>query len=275
LKEGYFQGGFRLNHFDPQDDEQDESVQIVDLDAPDSSQKRRADFIRKISGWIFLKPWRGYTLLTFLLLILIGNIFLQYHPLAPTNSTRSSVHADGAITPLTPTSAPPALLKLQSRPLHIPTIASGQNCPTTAKKRIDTNYGIVQGDGPVYPIMGADNTQSPAIFRYVRANNTTFNSRMSAGWGGQKVLWIINPHYRGLVLVRGKQLNGTHTINFYDIDNNQPFTQQLVLDTLLGGDSLWPNFSSYTLIQTPGCYAYQVDGTNFSYVIIFLAMEHD
>ena len=40
-------------------------------------------------------------------------------------------------------------------------------------------------------------------------------------------------------------------------------------DTSKGG---WRNWPSYTRVQTPGCYAYQVDGTNFSYVIVFRAV---
>jgi hypothetical protein len=33
----------------------------------------------------------------------------------------------------------------------------------------------------------------------------------------------------------------------------------------------WRNFPSYTRLESPGCYAYEVKGDGFSYVIVFLA----
>ncbi|HCI79266.1 MAG TPA: hypothetical protein DHW02_06225 [Ktedonobacter sp.] len=166
-------------------------------------------------------------------------------------------------------SAPTTLQMLQQRPLHLPVLAPGAACPTSPEKRIDPRLGIVQGNGPAYATIGTETITSPAIFHYADAQHFA-NGVDTQGWGGQKVLWFINPSYHGLVLVRGHQLDGTHEIGFDNASSPQ-IMHQLVIDTSVGG-SPWPNSSGYTRIQAPGCYAYQVDGTNFSYVIVFEAV---
>lgn len=131
---------------------------------------------------------------------------------------------------------------------------------------MNPSFGIAQGKGPAYVAPGAKSITSPAILLYSDAQHFGGNSRSNQGWGGQKVLWFMNPNYQGLVLVRGHQLDGPHGIRF-----GPELDQQLVLNTKLGGEP-WPNFPSYTRLQAPGCYAYQVDGTTFSYLIIFKAV---
>lgn len=85
------------------------------------------------------------------------------------------------------------------------------------------------------------------------------------------MLWFVNPGYQGLVLVRGHQVDGPHMIRFDGGPDSRPLAQQLVIDTTLGG-SPWPNTFAATRLQIPGCYAYQVDGANFSEVIVFQAV---
>ncbi len=109
---------------------------------------------------------------------------------------------------------------------------------------------------------------SSAVLFYADAQHWA-NGVGTQGWGGAKVLWFVNPSYQGFVLVRGHQVDGPHEIRF-DTSSSQPLMHQLMIDTSLGG-SPWPNGGGYTRLQAPGCYAYQVDGTTFSYVIVFQA----
>jgi hypothetical protein len=132
--------------------------------------------------------------------------------------------------------------------------------------KVNPGFGIAQGSGPAYAALGTEAITSPAVFYYADAQHFGGGGATNQGWGGQKVLWFVNPSYQGLVLVRGRQLDGSHEMRF-----GQPPQQQLELDTTLGGGP-WPNFPSYTRLQAPGCYAYQVDGANFSDVIVFQAV---
>jgi len=156
---------------------------------------------------------------------------------------------------------------LQQRSLHLPTVKPGSSCPTSPEQRVNSSFGIAQGDGPAYATLGTPTIESPAIFRYLDAQHFHMGDSRNQGWGGQKVLWFVNPRYQRLVLVRGHQLDGPHGIRF-----GMGLDQQLILDTRSDGTP-WPNFPSFTRLQAPGCYAYQVDGDTFSYLIIFQAVQ--
>jgi hypothetical protein len=120
-------------------------------------------------------------------------------------------------TPLAPVALPSpkvppptssALLMLQQRPLHLPVVTPGESCTTTPEKKVFPSFGIAQGDGPAYATIGVPVVTSPAIFFYADAQHFGHFAGGVAdqGWGGQKVLWFVNPNYQGLVLIRGKQL---------------------------------------------------------------------
>lgn len=183
---------------------------------------------------------------------------------ACTQTSSASISSNSSASP---TAQSATLTPLQQRPLHLPNLTPGTACPTSPLKKIRPEFGIAQGTDPAYATIGAENISSPAILLYTDAQH--FGQQGSSvdnhGWGGQKVLWFVKPSYQGSVLIRGKQLNGLHQIRF-----NASLDQQLMLDTTSGGTP-WPNFPSYTRIQAPGCYAYQVDGDNFSYSIVFRA----
>jgi hypothetical protein len=261
-----FQLGAIMKHFDPQNvaGENDEPVQIVDLDSKGPRQRRRTEVILTAFYQSFAKPWRSYTLIGAVLLILFSTLFLQYHwPFVETSSLKVS-------TPTSPAS-PSALVQLQQRPLHFPMIIPGASCPTSAEKQVNANFGIAQGDGPAYATLGTETITSPAVFHYANAQLFGTSGIGPPGWGGQKVLWFINPDYQGLILIRGQQLDGPHSMLFNGNEGEQHFDQRLVLDTTMLNGSPWPNYEAYTILQVPGCYAYQVDGANFSYTIIFQA----
>ena len=109
-----------------------------------------------------------------------------------------------------------------------------------------------------------------AVLRYRRFPGST--------WGGQKVLWVAAPKYDGPVLIRGGRVDAAGGLGF-NADGGGPPLAELQLppgsaptNTNRGGYREWP---SYTRVTSPGCYAYQVDGTDFSYVVVFEAAPMD
>jgi hypothetical protein len=149
------------------------------------------------------------------------------------------------------------------RPLHIPRIAPGSPCPVTSARRASTDFGLAQGPGPIYPVGGF-----PTLtFIYPpQPEQLWYGSQ----WSGQKVLWIARPSYRGRVLIRGRQLDGIHNVRFGSgLDPSREMRLRSVGGSSPGG---WQNRPSYTRLRAPGCYAWQVDGTTFSRVIVFQAV---
>ena len=148
------------------------------------------------------------------------------------------------------------------RPLKIPTLESGSPCPVSeANPEVWSRRAPGLGPGPVAPV-GLGTT---GVLRY----------RPFAGshWSGQKVLWVAAPGYLGPILIRGAQVDGAGGVGFNVSGGGPPLAE---LRFPAGGagfatDRGYRNWPSYTRVRAPGCYAYQVDGANFSYVIIFRA----
>ncbi len=158
-----------------------------------------------------------------------------------------------------PTPGGDAWATLRARPLVLPTVPVGSACPTTSGAAINAEYGPALGSGPIYPVgLGTDGV----------AHVTGANSE--GGWLYIKVLWIVDPSYTGPTLVRGRQIDGPDALGF---DRGPTPSPELQLDqqSALSGSGQWPNWPTYTRIKGSGCYAYQVDGTNFSKVIVFSA----
>lgn len=164
---------------------------------------------------------------------------------------------------------------LEDRPLRFPTLPLGAACPTTRGQFVNRNIGVAVGQSPVYALY---NVGSPAegVLSYSPAS--AFGSTPSA-WGGQSVFWAIHPAAYGAVLVRGRQIDGPNALRFNGGVEQQnyigswsaaPLLPEL---RLLGSyDAVsWFYWGSFMRVSAPGCYAYQVDGLNFSYVFIFQA----
>jgi hypothetical protein len=145
-------------------------------------------------------------------------------------------------------------------PLHLPKLARGAACPvSTPDAAVDFSaYGVGTGlgAGPAYPIFG-----SGATLRLAPAVN--FESKL---WGGQKVLWFVLPSYKGPVLIRGGRLDAKGDVRF-EVGNVPP--KELFLPAYDGPRDR----ASYTRLKTPGCYAYQIDGTSFSTIVVFRAVR--
>lgn len=162
----------------------------------------------------------------------------------------------------TPTPQADGWAALRQRPLTLPVLAAGGSCPVNTGKTVLPDFGLALGNGPIYAVgFGAE-----GVAYYG-------GSQQAGGWYYIKVLWVGIPSYKGSVLVRGHQIGGSNDLGFERTDISASPPQELKLHTDEGGStpSGWNNWPSYTDVRAPGCYAYQVDGSDFTEVIVFRA----
>lgn len=151
----------------------------------------------------------------------------------------------------TPTPSPPPPVidwsTLTSKPLTLDQLPTGAPCPVSSRVDLAVkasyskwpNYGF--GDGPAY----------------ISGQFIWYTS------GQQGAVILVDPKYKGPVLVRSKRLNGTGTLTFSGEGA-----------TALGDGSIglaqtsnppyWGTWAGSVIADTPGCYGIQFDGTNFS-----------
>ena len=155
------------------------------------------------------------------------------------------------------------------RPLHLPRLAAGASCPVSrvdarvAWRGINIFGGQGIGGGPVYPGLGA---HSGLLW-------ATRDQQYGGPWFGDKVFWYVQPSYRGPVMIRGRRVNGSGMVRF-----NAGRLPAPELHIAVGESVSWHGqpassrgVSSAVRVLAPGCYAFQIDGTNFSRVVVFTA----
>jgi hypothetical protein len=152
------------------------------------------------------------------------------------------------------------------RALHLPDVRAGGPCPVSAAHSLDARFGQGLGDGPIFaagPI-----AKAPLRFQYPLAANSQYQG---SAWGGGNVWWVSSASYDGPVLIRGEQLDGFHPMGFA---MGKPYTAygNLQLSTGLSDGGSPRSWLSTILLRAPGCYGYQIDGTDFSEVIVFSAV---
>ena len=166
---------------------------------------------------------------------------------------------------------------LLRRPLRIPAVGPGAECPTAAAAGPLSAFGVLSpwatwtawGPGPAFAT-GLGNGPEPVLeFDYPPPLGSGWEG---SGWGGSKNIWVIGASYGGPVLVRGRQLDGANGVRF---QNGRPaFTRADAVnpprELKLYGPELRGN-PSVTRLRAAGCYAFQVDGLTFSYLIVFEA----
>jgi hypothetical protein len=99
-----------------------------------------------------------------------------------------------------------------------------------------------------------------------------FRSVSGSGWRIAEVTWTVPGSYTGPLLIRGEMLGGG-VLGFGT--SAVPYDELQLLDAgrgaprVAGGGRAW---ITYSRIRSEGCYAYQVDGTGFSEVVVFRAI---
>ena len=152
------------------------------------------------------------------------------------------------------------------RPLHLPRVAPGDTCPVSAvDPRVDWAAinifgGSGIGRGPVYPATG------PYSELTVRPD-----TQNGGPWLATKLFWYVRPSYRGPVLIRGRQLDGTNVLGF-----NGGAVPRWEIHIHIGDTVGWAGqpagsrgVPSNIRALAPGCYGVQIDGTRFSRVVVF------
>jgi hypothetical protein len=175
-----------------------------------------------------------------------------------------------AATP-TPTPAPTQVdveAILRQRPFEIKPLVPGALCPmtTTPGTQVAPDFSAALGNGPVYAVGFASDSKLHLHFAAV-----------VNGWRTVKVLWISHPSYPGPILIRGQQLDGVNPLHFgRGIGVLQPdlfLPDENTAPTRSHTPSGWHFWTSYTYVYALGCYAYQIDGLDFSYRIIVEAVD--
>lgn len=152
------------------------------------------------------------------------------------------------------------------RPLRFPTLAHGAACPSTPGHLVVAAgfHVVALGNGPVE--VGISGEPSDA-----RRGITDLTSpTVFPSWLGFKTLWFSLPSYQGPWLIRAKRLDGRGEIAFA----SGPGSSSLYVGpgpTLNGRDG-YREATGGTYVQSPGCYAWQVDGLTFSELIIVRAV---
>jgi hypothetical protein len=128
------------------------------------------------------------------------------------------------------------------RALHLPR-SHGSGCPVSA------------GETPVSASGGPQLTAE----RFVGSH-----------WLAARVTWRAAVGYRGPLLIRGRRLGGAGVVGFGE--GHRPYDELQLMNsgrgeaTASGGGRSW---LSLVRVRRAGCYAYQIDGTDFSRVIVF------
>ncbi len=153
------------------------------------------------------------------------------------------------------------------RGLRLRPLLPGNECPRTAGGTHAPKVAITLGDGPAYPVLGMS-AAPPHPAGVARLHDGIRH----AGWYWHKTLWAVDKRYRGPVLIRGARIDPPGPLRFGTGDvamGSYHVLSELQMPT--EQQARWRYGASSTLVRGPGCYAFQVDGTKFSDVIVFAA----
>jgi hypothetical protein len=146
------------------------------------------------------------------------------------------------------------------RPLHLPHLLPGKRCPISPSQTARWGTDGLQtltGRGPAYLIGGG-------------RISIALSARDSLGWYGQKTPWAIRRSYAGPILVRGARIGRRGQVRFaYGYgDHLRELHWDAGADQGLPADPGFRFLASGTLFRGAGCYAYQIDGSSFSKIIV-------
>jgi hypothetical protein len=177
-----------------------------------------------------------------------------------------------------PTVAQVTLAELEAKPLHLPVVQPGAQCPAGPSTTIHPRISVGQSSSwDLVPVLGA----GPV---YGHGGHTT-----ATAWGTYfDVTAFTDPNLTGLVLVRGHDLESDRPLVFVgphaagnvvgtDTIDGQPAGQHLELvfdaghhDAATSGTSkwgIWPIRDGLAKGES-GCTGFQLDGAGFSEVFV-------
>lgn len=170
-------------------------------------------------------------------------------------------------SPIVLATAPPdAWTVLQQVPLQIPTLAQGEACPVVPGSQVTPDLGDALGGGPAY-LVGFG---KQGVINLIQANQQN-------GEYALLVLLTVPPGYADILLVRGRQMDGSGSLTFSMAPGSEPLGQWQLSPDTAGATGVtagnWLTWSAYLVIGGSGCYGLQVDGTGFSEMLVFQAIK--
>jgi hypothetical protein len=150
--------------------------------------------------------------------------------------------------------------KLAAHPLRLPPATAGAPCPVTPAVSINSFVGPLAGTGPVY-VTGNRIYYSPA------PDGSIFG----------KVAWIAQPSYKGPALIRGARIDAAEEVRFERGGAPRPSELRFEYDTSVrsaGSEEGWRFLPSLVLISGRGCYAFQIDGLDWSTTVVMDAVAN-
>lgn len=146
------------------------------------------------------------------------------------------------------------------RPLRLPPLAAGGACPVSTIQRVSRIDGAVLGVGPIYAGgLGSEGTVNLA--------------GLAIGPATLRATWIADPRYQGPVLIRGRQLDAASELRFGTVGGALPEYAAGWRQAAREPD--WRIWDVSVQVPAAGCYAFQIDGRDFSEVIVFQATTSD
>jgi hypothetical protein len=153
------------------------------------------------------------------------------------------------------------LLKRQFEPIA----SVKQSCPTSSAHALSTEQfgGFVLGAPslPVAPLVASPVTAGSAIITARRASTFQGNAALSF-----KTLWLARPSYAGPFLVRGRRLDQPGSVRFGERGERRFLA---VRGPTTNGRDGYREVPGETFVDTPGCYAWEVDSATTHYSIVF------
>jgi hypothetical protein len=162
------------------------------------------------------------------------------------------------------TALPDTWSALQHVPLHIPTLAPGEQCPVVPVGQVNPSLGDALGTGPAF-LVGFGKQGTLDLSGSAGFQNGLYNIL---------ALIVAPPAYAADMLARGRQMDGPNGLLF-SADGGSSLFAQWKLSPANAGQSNggWLSWSTYIEVSGPGCYGLQIDSAGFSEVIVFQVVQ--
>jgi hypothetical protein len=154
-----------------------------------------------------------------------------------------------------------------ARPVELPSIEPGDACPTTQSTMDLEGVGPpLLGDGPIYPALGPDGI---VTLGFNDRAGTTIDGQ---DWWEAKVLWVSDDPDRGIGLIRGGRIDADGDVWFYPGNLGEYVSEmRLTVEAWVYGPRTpggWREWNSWVYFAEPGCYAFQIDGEDFTDIVV-------
>lgn len=158
-------------------------------------------------------------------------------------------------------SKPPTNWAKLHRQLHLPQLAPDAGCPVSRGRQIPGWQGqTLNGRGPAF-LVGVGNAPAGVI-------DISQSETDAQGWRGQKTPWAVRWRYQGPVLIRGGRIDQSGAVRFAKGYGQHLKELRWPAHRSVAPKGAYRVEASATLFRSPGCYAFQADGTSFSTVVV-------